>query len=64
MGTSESIHFKMPHCWKSHGTAQMFISISPWPVWTNQHAHKFELSLKGPITTAADDKFCDIFPNL
>ena len=21
------------------------------------------LTLKGPITTAADDKFCDIFPN-
>ena len=24
---------------------------------------KFILSLKAPITTAADDKFCDIFPN-
>ena len=22
-----------------------------------------ELTLKAPITTAADDKFCDIFPN-
>ena len=22
------------------------------------------LTLKAPITTAADDKFCDIFPNL
>ena len=25
---------------------------------------KHALSLKAPITTAADDKFCDIFPNL
>ena len=25
--------------------------------------HPSSLSLKAPITTAADDKFCDIFPN-
>ena len=25
-----------------------------WPLW---------LTLKAPITTAADDTFCDIFPN-
>ena len=25
--------------------------------------HAKELTLKAPITTAADDKFCDIFPN-
>ena len=24
---------------------------------------KKSLTLKAPITTAADDKFCDIFPN-
>ena len=25
-GSSESIHVKMPHCWKSHVTAQMWQS--------------------------------------
>ena len=28
------------------------------------HSHKAALTLKAPITTAADDKFCDICPNL
>ena len=28
-GSSESTHGKMPHCWKSHATAQiMFASVS------------------------------------
>ena len=28
-GSSESIHVKMPHCWKSHVIAQMnFLSVS------------------------------------
>ena len=22
---SESLHVKMPHCWKSHGTAQLYM---------------------------------------
>ena len=26
-GSSESTHVKMPHCWKSHALAQLFISI-------------------------------------
>ena len=25
-GRSESTHFKMPHCWKSHATARMLSS--------------------------------------
>ena len=24
-GSSESAHVKMPHCWKSHAAAQMFL---------------------------------------
>ena len=24
-GSSESTHVKMPHCWKSHATAQLFL---------------------------------------
>ena len=32
-GPSESTHFKMPHCWKSHATAQIFIlGTVPGPV--------------------------------
>ena len=27
-GSSESTLVKMPHCWKSHALAQLFISIS------------------------------------
>ena len=26
-GSSESIHAKMPHCWKSHAMAQIFFSV-------------------------------------
>ena len=25
-GSSESTHVKMPHCWKSHAVAQMFVT--------------------------------------
>ena len=28
------------------------------------HVSQTELALKAPITAAADDKFCDIFPSL
>ena len=27
-GSSESTHVKIPHCWKSHDTAQMCDSVS------------------------------------
>ena len=26
-GSSESTHVKMPHCWKSHATAQLFSTV-------------------------------------
>ena len=26
-GSSESTHGKMPHCWKSHATAQIYLVI-------------------------------------
>ena len=26
-GSSESKHVKMPHCWKSHATAQLFTLV-------------------------------------
>ena len=29
-GSSESIHVKMPHCWKSHDTAQIELFYKPW----------------------------------
>ena len=29
----------------------------------NEEKCSSQLALKAPITTAADDKFCDIFPN-
>ena len=36
--------------------------LSAWS--TEPHIDKsHDLTLKAPITTAADDKFCDIFPN-
>ena len=28
-GSSESKHVKMPHCWKSHATAQILMPVSP-----------------------------------
>ena len=28
-GSSESIFVKMPHCWKSHVTAQLFTFLKP-----------------------------------
>ena len=28
IGLSESIHVKMPHCWKSHVAAQLFCPVS------------------------------------
>ena len=30
-GSSESALVKMPHCWKSHVTAQLFLSLSRLP---------------------------------
>ena len=27
-GSSESTHVKMPHCWKSHATAQMLLQTT------------------------------------
>ena len=36
-GSYESIHFKMPHCWKSHANAHMFV---------NQHLNH---GMKNPI---------------
>ena len=55
------------------------IGIAPWGCIQNRELlieeevritidpfHRFRifiLTLKAPITTAADDKFCDIFPN-
>ena len=27
-GSSESTHVKMPHCWKSHVTSQMYLSYN------------------------------------
>ena len=41
-------------------------SISPrtaQPFFFQFVGHDKMLTLKAPITTAADDKFCDIFPN-
>ena len=26
-GSSEFTHFKLPHCWKSHATAQLFENV-------------------------------------
>ena len=28
-GLPESTHVKMPHCWKSHVTAQIFLLLGP-----------------------------------
>ena len=29
-GSSESIHVKMPHCWKSHVAAHMSVYLEQW----------------------------------
>ena len=33
-GSSESTLVKMPHCWKSHGVAQMSCDASPYKAYT------------------------------
>ena len=47
-------------------TSYNFISFSEESLrknWIFTVCHSKHLTLKVPITTAADDKFCDIFPN-
>ena len=36
-GSSESTHFKMPHCWKSYVVAQLFINLAPILCDTSDH---------------------------
>ena len=36
-GSSESIHVKMPHCWKSHVAAHISYSIISSIVFVNGH---------------------------
>ena len=31
-GSSESIHVKMPHCWESHATAQIYLCSTAKPM--------------------------------
>ena len=44
-------------------------SLCSWEDWfehdkvINPRSDETHLNLKAPITTAADDKFCEIFPN-
>ena len=47
-GSSESIHVKMPHCWKSHVTAQLFKQIVKLIITIS--CSKFSLS--GPMWSA------------
>ena len=54
------------------GFREMFGILSEPTLFVSQCAHQIirslsniiiQLALKAPITTAADDKLCDIFPN-
>ena len=36
-GSSKSTHVKMPHCWKSHATAQMVSGVGPIAVITEEN---------------------------
>ena len=36
-GLSESIHVKMPHCWKSHVAAQIYVTLSWRFLWLSFH---------------------------
>ena len=76
--SSESTLVMMSHCSKSHAAAQFYDSFAvsdpdrilekrkrksaALDFLSADSGGKF-LTLKAPITTAADDKFCDIFPN-
>ena len=53
---------------KSQVLAQVFIGVKVFYKFCQWHSFRWEnsepLTLKAPITTAADDKCCLIFPNL
>ena len=70
-GTSASI-------WPEPGWHTLIFSMMPWNIYKVKIKYHIEVSqlkhleykikvialiLKAPITTAADDKFCKIFPN-
>ena len=42
-GSSESLHLKMPHCWKSHALGQLF--MLRWSWWWTILKHKSTIVL-------------------
>ena len=38
-GSSESTHVKMPHCWKSHATAQLFCHVTGLTHYSSQRTN-------------------------
>ena len=57
------------YVWIQQGTSPLgkvhvfFFRLSHWDYWASSGQEGYILTLKAPITTAADNKFSDIFPN-
>ena len=54
-GLSESIHVKIPHCWKSHVTAHIMINVIF--ILTDTDIKFDDYSATGPLSPVSSGKF-------
>ena len=61
---SKQLEFLPPVIYDEHPIGKSFGEVVRHPMKSYKAVSSYsDLTLKAPITTAADDKFCDIFSN-